>query len=354
MDYALKTKIYNGKLSKGCLQCVKGEKLVLFATGLCPRNCFYCPISERKKNIDIVYANEMPLKNKKHAAEIIREAEMMDAKGAGITGGDPLARINRTCAFIRALKKHFGKKFHIHLYTSLNLITKKNLSRLERAGLDELRLHPDIYDDRLWKKIDIIKGYNFDVGVEIPVIPGAEKQIIKLISFFRNKVDFFNLNELEISEININKYISRKLHTKKKYSYAVKGSEELAKKLVKKYPMLNIHYCSASFKDKIQMGRRILRRAKNVKRDFDIITDEGMLVRGAIYGKNLEKTIAWLKKDFHIPKSLLFHQKSKRRILTSIEVVKRLSGQLKKKGLKPAIVEEYPTFDEMPVSVDFV
>ena len=59
-----KTKFYSkkiGSLARGCKQCVKGEKLVLFITGVCPRNCWYCSISEKKKNKDVIFANERPI-----------------------------------------------------------------------------------------------------------------------------------------------------------------------------------------------------------------------------------------------------------------------------------------------------
>lgn len=353
MDYALKKKLFHGKLSKGCKQCIKGEKLVLFATGLCPRSCFYCPVSEKKKFKDVIYANEMPIKKTK---DIIIEARLMNAKGAGITGGDPLVKIKRTCKFIRLLKKEFGKRFHIHLYTSLNLLSRKKLDMLEKAGLDELRIHPDIYDDKLWNKIDLAKGYGFDLGIEIPVIPGTEKQTYKLIEYFKDKVDFINLNELEISETNIELYHKKNLHTKNKYSYAVSGSEEMAKKIIKKIikkcPKLNIHYCTASFKDKIQMGRRIMRRAKNVRKAFDIVTSEGMLIRGAIYN-NIKRARSFLKKQ-GVPEKFIYIDKKNGRVLTAAIIVKQLAGELKKLKLKPAIVEEYPTFDEMQVSVDFL
>ena len=82
-----KTKYYSwnsGKLPKGCQLCVKGEKLVLFITGLCPRNCFYCPISDQKYKKDVIYADEWLVKKEE---EIIEEARLIGAKGAGIKAG---------------------------------------------------------------------------------------------------------------------------------------------------------------------------------------------------------------------------------------------------------------------------
>ena len=91
-----KTKYYSwklGTLAKGCRMCVRGSKLVLFVTGLCPRKCYFCPISDKKYNKDVVYANEWPT-NK--IDEIIKEAKLIDAEGAGFTGGDPLCKLFRT------------------------------------------------------------------------------------------------------------------------------------------------------------------------------------------------------------------------------------------------------------------
>ena len=113
-----KTKYHSwkiGKLAKGCRQCLQGKKTVLFITGICPRHCDYCPLSEKKFMKDEIYANEWPIDK---VEELIKEAELCGSEGAGITGGDPLCRLARTCDFIKRLKKKFGKKFHLHLYTS--------------------------------------------------------------------------------------------------------------------------------------------------------------------------------------------------------------------------------------------
>src|SRR3989338_362887 len=99
---------YNtGDLPKGCSYCVKGEKLVLFVTGLCLRKCYFCPVSDEKYQKDVVFANELKVRNFK---DILKEAKAMNAKGAGITGGDPLAKLSRTASCIKKLKEKFGKK----------------------------------------------------------------------------------------------------------------------------------------------------------------------------------------------------------------------------------------------------
>lgn len=342
----------SGKLPKGCQICVKGEKLVLFVTGLCPRNCFYCPISEKKYKKDVIYADEWPVKNEK---EVLEEAKLIGAKGAGFTGGDPLAKLDRAVKYIKMLKKHFGKKFHIHLYTSLDLVDETKIKKLYSAGLDEIRIHPDIFSDKLWHKFGVITKYKWDIGVEIPSIPRAKKQTEKLIDYFADKIDFLNLNELEIAD-NEAQRMGKQFRTKNKFSYAVKGSEELAKYLLKKYQnkIKSIHYCTAKLKDKVQLGTRIKRRAHNVKKAYDSVTKEGLLVRGVIYGKNIVKLKDYLIKKYSIPNELFDIDKDKNRLLTTTAVVEKLKSEIKAKGFKPAIATEYPTWDKLPVDIEFL
>src|SRR3989344_5108504 len=196
----------SGSPAKGCKFCVKGEKMVLFITGLCAKNCYFCPVSDNKMYKDVVYANEWRIQNDE---EVLEEARLTEAKGAGITGGDALMRVDRCVHYIKLLKDTFGKKFHIHLYTPLKIVTGEKLKKLCDAGLDEIRFHPDLDDRSLWNQLSLAAEFNWDVGVEIPCIPGKKKEILNLMSFARDKVKFFNLNELEFADTKLNKLSER-------------------------------------------------------------------------------------------------------------------------------------------------
>ena len=141
-----KNSFYTKELATGCKLCQKGAKLVLLVTGLCNAGCFYCPLSEKKKGKDVIYADEKLVKSNE---DILEEAELIEAEGTGITGGDPLVTIEKTIEMIHLLKDYFGEKHHIHLYTAT--LSSEKVKRLEEAGLDEIRFHPpSIY----WEKIE--------------------------------------------------------------------------------------------------------------------------------------------------------------------------------------------------------
>ena len=163
--------------------------------------------------------------------QAIKEAKLCSAKGAGITGGDPLVKLWRTTLCIKELKKEFGKDFHIHLYAPLNLVTKDALKKLYRAGLDEIRFHPKLDSDKEWSKILWAKEFDWDIGVEVPAIPGKEKQSKGLIDYIKGKVDFLNINELELADNSVWRR-KKNIKCKDNISYAIKGSDELAKKLL--------------------------------------------------------------------------------------------------------------------------
>jgi len=361
---------YNlGLLPKGCQYCVKGEKLVLFVTGICPRKCYFCPVSDQKYQQDVTFANEREVKEVK---DLIKEAELMRAKGAGITGGDPLAKLDRTIKYIGELKNRFGKEFHIHLYTSLNLVNEKVLQQLFAVGLDEIRFHLDLDDQKLWKRLGL--AFDYDVGIEVPLIPGKEKETKQLIDFIQDKVKFLNLNELEVADNKQSKILEKGFKVKDQLSYAVKGSLELGLKLIeyvkeKEYP-LKVHLCTAKLKDAVQLANRIKREAKNVKQDFDIVDKEGMLIRGVLYldelkpGFNYQEKLKDIDKSKYIKKLELLLSKinikeaiidqEKPRILLSKKIVKKNKKFFKKLGLVPAVVTEYPTADQLEIEVEFI
>jgi len=332
----------NGHVAKGCEHCINGSKMVLLVTGQCKWNCYYCPVSLEKKGLDVIYANEAKVTSDE---EIIAEAESMDATGTGITGGDPLLAIDRTLHMIKLLKDRFGKEHHIHLYTATFDIDK--VKQLEEAGLDEIRFHPMVgawthMEDSGLK--DIISSTSMDVGIEVPAIPGKEKELSALVRYADSVgVKFINLNELEFSESNWDMMASHDFEVKDDISSAVKGSHETAMAVMKENKKINIHLCSSAFKDGVQLRKRLIRRAQHICTDYQAVTDDGTLVRGFVYSNDLDAVVSKLR-ELDVPDILFSVLDNK--VEVAPWVLEDIADEL---GFKCYISEQYPTADGLEV-----
>jgi pyruvate formate-lyase activating enzyme-like uncharacterized protein len=353
--------IYSDPLSSACRMCEKGSKMVVLVTGLCPAKCYYCPLSTKKLGKDRIFANEWELDGEDDTEKLIKEAELIKATGAGITGGDPLIVWERTKKYISVLKDFFGSKFHIHMYTS-GLKNSEHVNKLISEGLDEIRFHPE---PKYWENmktnpinssIKNLANSDVDVAIEIPVIPKMDEKIISLIKWAEELgIKWINLNELEFSETNSKKLSAKGFDVKDEISAAVKGSEKSAYNIVNKISDLDlkigVHYCSSSFKDASQLRNRILRRAKSIVKDFEVITKEGTILKGVIYSEtiSLNSLIDLLINDFNLKNGQFFVNKEKNRIELNILFLEEIAPILEKKDIKCFVIEEYPTADSLEV-----
>ncbi|MDR0438634.1 MAG: radical SAM protein, partial [Methanocalculaceae archaeon] len=233
-------------LSKGCTLCYHGAKLVLFITGRCDRDCWYCPLSEERKNVDVIFANGEEITT---PDEAIHEAEIMDALGTGVTGGEPLLELDRVIDYCMYLKEHFGPEHHIHIYTG-HAPTENELATLVSC-VDEIRMHPPheewntIMDSKYPESIANAKRMGFSVGVEVPSLPG-------LRCFFPllDSLDFLNINQLEWGDFCADAMRERKLEPENSLCNAIKGSTKWARE-INGHP--KVHYCTSIFKDSVQL-----------------------------------------------------------------------------------------------------
>ena len=323
------------EITKGCALCISGKKLVLFITGLCNKACYYCTISRSRWQKDEVWANERKVEKPQ---DVIEEAKICRARGAGITGGEPLLKIERTLDYIRLLKKTFGSSFHIHLYTNGTLATPENLSALHEAGLDELRIHLNREAVK-----EALKFPNWKVGMEVPCIPGKEKELCELVDFLENQgAHFLNINEMEFSDRNVSPMEQAGLKLKPNSLTAVAGSAETAQKVLhyaeKRCKRLSVHFCTARLKLDYQLRNRLTNRARSIRKPFEKITKNGFLFKGVIEGGDL-KTIAKNLKKLGVPEERIFINLKKNRVETSPEAAKIAARKL---SFKASLVEEYP------------
>jgi hypothetical protein len=353
--------IFTAPLSPACRMCAKGSKMVVLVTGLCSTRCFYCPLSFKKGGTDRIFADEWELENEQDTNKLIREAENIEATGAGITGGDPLVVWKRVKTYITLLKDTFGEKFNIHLYTSA-LKNADHLHDLIATGLDEVRFHPlpntwkNMEKSPIKKTIKNIIDTNADVAIEIPALPKMEQEILFLIAWAETQgVRWVNLNELEFSERNCDAFRSKGYQVKNDISAGVKGSEQTAVKVIKmaqkKDLRIGVHYCSVSFKDGVQLKNRIKRRAQHIAKPYDVVTNDGTLIKGAIYPSHmtLKRFALVLQETYNVPSHLLFIDTEKKRVELAAWLLQKIAPKLTKKGYRCFIVEEYPTADRLEV-----
>ena len=318
--------------------------MVLFVTGKCRTGCYYCPVSFEKKGRDVIYANELRVSDRE---EIIAEAESMDAEGTGITGGDPLIDVDRTVRAIRLLKERFGADHHIHLYTST--VDVEKVRKVMDAGLDEIRFHPPLekWEDMEGSPLEEIAKMDLDVGMEVPALPDHERELSALLSYASKiGIKFVNLNELEFSESNWEMMDRHEYDMKDDISAAVLGSEDVAFRMMERYPELPIHYCSSSFKDGVQLRNRLIRKAEHIAQEYDVVTEDGTLLKGYAYPEDLEEGAAFLREEYDVPDELMFIDSENNRLEVASWVLEELADEL---PFKCCISEQYPTADRLEV-----
>ncbi len=320
-------------ISKGCEQCAKGGKMVIFVYGYCDqRDCFYCPLGENRKNVTDVYANERKVEEDK---DIIREAERMSAMGSSITGGEPQEVMDRTTRYISLLKDEFGEDHHIHLYTGITG-GRENMRRLAEAGLDEIRFHPpleqwgDLHGTEWEEILYIAREEGITPAFEIPGIR-PETEFLEFID--EGAAEFCNVNEFEMSDGNFRRMQEQGYELREGHMSAVDGDREEILDVMGSHE--KVYFCTSVFKDAAQHRRRLKRMARNVRRPFDEITDDGTLV----YGKT---TVAPGRfEDLGVPEEY-YTVKSEH-----VEVAWWLLEEMVDEGdiERGEIVEQYPTVD---------
>ncbi len=327
--------------------------MVLLVTGRCGSGCFYCPLSEEKRGREVMYANERPMAS---AEDAVEEARLIDADGTGVTGGDPAVALARVTSLVRELKREFGGEHHVHLYTS-RALERDELAELRETGVDEVRFHPPpeaLADAALRgpyaRAVEDADALGMEAGYEVPVLPDGEEVLRAFLSSLVGATGspFANLNELEFSPTNADALRARGYTVKDDVSAAARGSEELGRRLVDEFGArgLRVHYCSASFKDGVQLRRRLGRRARNVARPHEIVTDDQTLLKGVVETDDPEAVARDLQTRFDVPAELMVIDRERGALELAAWVLEELRDDI---DADCYFVEEYPTWDRLEV-----
>ena len=357
--------------TEGCIQCQMGSKLVLFITGHCHWMCDYCPLSENRREIDFMYANERKVEIDDWDS-VIEEARAMKATGAGITGGDPVMVRERVLEACRVLKSEFGTDFHLHMYTSIPFRTEW-ASEFAEAGLDEIRFHfLDLDESKYRETMQACLDAGMLTGVELPCEPDKEEQLLQLLEKMREMpVQFLNLNELEITVGNHDNMEVRGFNLSSEITAGASGSAEVATKMrdrvmaatigvpdpfdgITREPYgYHLKFCTATYKDSGQLRRRFLRRGEHTISPYEILTEDGTLVFGAIDCKN-EDSEDWIQEiheETGLPRRFMFFDEGNQRIEIPLSMAEELVDVIE---APIALVEVHPTHERLEMTVVYL
>lgn len=270
------TKLDCTRLSPGCRICAEGGWSCLFITGRCNCRCFYCPTGQSDNDLPTTNTVEF-----RTPADYVGYLDRFGFRGASISGGEPLMNPKRSLAFVRAIKKHFGDRMHVWLYTNGTLANDEILRQLGDAGLDEIRFDVGATDYHL-DKLRLATGVIPTVTVEIPAIP-EDVQLLKakMVEMRDAGVGYLNLHQLRLTPYNFEHLVARNytfLHGEK---VTVLESELAALELVRHSLdhklNLPVNYCSFVFKNRYQGRAARLRNGRFMIKDHESLTDNGYI-----------------------------------------------------------------------------
>ncbi len=354
--------------TEGCIQCQMGSKLVLFITGRCHWMCDYCPLSETRREIDFMYANERKVEIGDWQA-VIEEARAMNATGAGITGGDPVMARERVLEGIRILKDEFGSEFHLHMYTSIPF-NPSWADDFASAGLDEIRFHfLNLESEKYRDTITACKNSGMLTGVELPCEPDKEVELMELLELMREMdIQFLNLNELEITVGNHDNMELRGFNLSTEITAGAEGSAELSiamrdrvmaaqlglpdpkDGIVREPYGFHLKFCTASYKDSGQLRRRFIRRGEHTIAPHETLTDDGTLIFGAL-SSTPEQQNEWIDEicqETGIPSRFLYWDEDNYRIEMPLVVAEDIANVV---DADVSMVEVTPTYERMELTV---
>ena len=357
--------------TEGCIQCQMGSKLVLFITGHCHWMCDYCPLSENRREIDWMFANERRVDIGDWDA-VIEEARAMNATGAGITGGDPVMARERVLEACKILKNEFGNDFHLHMYTSIPFKAEWAQDFAE-AGLDEIRFHfLDLESEKYTETMVACVESGMLTGVEIPCEPDKENELMELLETMRDMpVQFLNLNELEITVGNHDNMELRGFNLSDEITAGAAGSGELATRMRDRvmaasigaadpedgtvrepYPY-HLKFCTATYKDSGQLRRRFIRRGEHTISPHEILTEDGTLLFGAV-DCSLEDSEEWIEEihtETGLPRRFMLYDSDNERIELPLSMAEELVGEIE---APISLVEVHPTHERLEMTVVYL
>ncbi len=281
---SLGTKFDTRRLSPGCRICTEGGWSCLFISGKCNCHCFYCPTAQDEVGEPTSNSVEFA-----HPAEYVAYLERFGFTGASISGGEPLLTPERSLAFVRAIKDHFGSAIHVWLYTNGTLATVDILTQLRDAGLDEIRIDIGATDYNL-HALQRAVGLIPTITVEIPAIPEEKERMKGLLGELRDTgVQHLNLHQLRLTPFNYDKLQARNYRYIHGEKVTALDSELAAMEIllhsIRENIDLPINYCTFPYKNRFQARASRQRNASFLIKGFEALTENGFIRTMTLLGE---------------------------------------------------------------------
>lgn len=270
------TKLDMRGLAPGCRICTEGSWSCLFISGRCNCDCFYCPTSQLQLGLPATNSVEF-----RHPDDYVAYLERFGFTGASISGGEPLLTPQRTLAFVRAIKRHFGERMHLWLYTNGTLLTDELAAQLRDAGLDEIRFDIGATDYNL-NALNRARGIFPTLTVEIPAIPAEVPRLKNLLCQLQDRgVQHLNLHQLRLTPHNLPKLQQRELRYLHGDKVTVLDSELAALEILR-YTIdggidLPVNYCSFVYKNRFQAEAARKRNAPLLVKSCESLSESGFI-----------------------------------------------------------------------------
>lgn len=314
------TKPYCHDLSPGCKMCGNGTWSCLFINGICNARCFYCPTEQTSADVPTTSSIQF-----KHPSDYVDYLKAFDFKGVSISGGEPFLTFNRTMQFISAVKRHFGDRIYLWLYTNGILATRGKCLQLRDAGVDEIRFNIGAVGYRLDHVRTAVNVINH-VTVEIPAVPEQHDLLTQKVREMRDAgVKFLNLHQIRCTTHNYKNLLDRNYTFLHGPAISILESELTALKILKYVASENIglpvNYCSLVYRNRFQTAGSRRRVALCIKRPYEGITSAGLIRNLSIHGNRevIDKNITNLKSR-HDSGKLWHFDASRERLYFSAEV----------------------------------
>ena len=270
------TKVDSRRLSPGCRICATGAWSCLFINGRCNASCFYCPTSQDETAEPL--SNGIPFATPNDYAEYVA---LFGFTGASISGGEPLLTLDRTLAYLTAVRRRCGDSVHLWMYTNGTLLTRKIAGRLRDAGLGEIRFDIGATGYNL-TKLHLAVGVIPTVTVEIPTVPEEEGVLRnKIVEMAAAGVLHLNLHQLRLTPYNFRKLAGRAYTFVHGEKVTVLESELTALRLVRHAIEqgidLPVNYCSFPYKRRFQHAAARRRGIPFILADYEKVTEAGYL-----------------------------------------------------------------------------